>query len=181
MKLKDSAVRDEDDRSVDCGFMRGNQWFRMRVGAIIIEEGYMLFGFNRKNDFYYTVGGGIHLGESTEEAIKREVYEETGIAYEIDKMAFVHEYFFNLEFDGVKRECQEVSFYYLMKPQGRRLEISKESYTLGMREEFIWIPLNKLNEHNGYPQIIKKMVEDIVLNEKCTQFHYITKEEGNEF
>ena len=31
------------------------------------------------------------MGETSEEAVKREVYEETGIAYEIDHLAVIHE------------------------------------------------------------------------------------------
>ena len=35
------------------------------------------------------------MGETTEDAVKREVYEETGVAYEIDHLAVIHENFFN--------------------------------------------------------------------------------------
>ena len=41
------------------------------------------------------------MGETAEDAVKREVYEETGVAYEIDHLAVIHENFFN-ENQGVK-------------------------------------------------------------------------------
>ena len=133
--IENSVMADEDNRNLDCGFSRGDKWFRFRVGAIIIEEEKILFVRNRREEFYYTVGGGVHLGETSEEAIEREVYEETGLKYEVDRIAFIHEYFFNLEVDDIRRECQEISFYYLMKPMGRCMEITKESRTLGVRED----------------------------------------------
>lgn len=34
------------------------------------------------------------MGETAEDAVKREVLEETGVAYEADRLAFIHENFF---------------------------------------------------------------------------------------
>ena len=103
--IENSVMADEDNRNLDCGFSRGDKWFRFRVGAIIIEEEKILFVRNRREEFYYTVGGGVHLGETSEEAIETEVYEETGLKYEVDRIAFIHEYFFNLRVDDIRREC----------------------------------------------------------------------------
>lgn len=46
---------------IDCGFTKENGWFRCRAAAIIIEDGYILFVKNSLDDYYYSVGGGIHL------------------------------------------------------------------------------------------------------------------------
>ncbi len=54
------------------------------AAAIIIENGSVLFAKNDRDDYYYPVGGGVHIGEKAEEAVVREVYEETGVHYEID-------------------------------------------------------------------------------------------------
>lgn len=159
--IENSVMADEDNRNLDCGFSRGDKWFRFRVGAIIIEEEKILFVRNRREEFYYTVGGGVHLGETSEEAIEREVYEETGLKYEVDRIAFIHEYFFNLRVDDIRRECQEISFYYLMKPMGRCMEITKESRTLGVREEFHWLALKELEKYEGYPEFLHKMIKNV--------------------
>lgn len=159
--IENSVMADEDNRNLDCGFSRGDKWFRFRVGAIIIEEEKILFVRNRREEFYYTVGGGVHLGETSEEAIEREVYEETGLKYEVDRIAFIHEYFFNLEVDDIRRECQEISFYYLMKPMGRCMEITKESRTLGVREEFHWLALKELKRYEGYPEFLHEMIKNV--------------------
>lgn len=79
---------------MDCGFTNGDRWFRYRAAAIIIEDGEVLFVKNELESYYYSVGGGVHLGEKAEDAVIREVFEETGILYEIDRLAFIHENFF---------------------------------------------------------------------------------------
>ena len=82
------------DQTQDCCFTHEENWFRYRVGAIILEENTVLVATNDACDFCYSIGGGVHLDESAEEAVRREVLEETGLPYEIDRLAFVHENFF---------------------------------------------------------------------------------------
>lgn len=82
------------DQTQDCCFTHEENWFRYRVGAIILEENSVLVATNDACDFYYSIGCGVHLDESAEEAVRREVLEETGLPYEIDRLAFVHENFF---------------------------------------------------------------------------------------
>ena len=49
----------------DCGFTRENKWFRYRAAAIIIEEDCALFAGNEIENYYYSIGGGVHVGETT--------------------------------------------------------------------------------------------------------------------
>ncbi len=58
----------------DCCFTSGNDRFRYRAVAIIIEDGCVLMAGNEKADYLYSVGGGVHMGESSEEAVLREVF-----------------------------------------------------------------------------------------------------------
>ena len=62
----------------DCGFTRESNWFRYRAAAIIIEDGCVLFAGNEREDYLYSIGGGVHMGETAEAAVLREVFEETG-------------------------------------------------------------------------------------------------------
>lgn len=43
----------------DCGFTKENNWFRYRVGAIIVENECVLFVGNKNEDYLYSVGGGV--------------------------------------------------------------------------------------------------------------------------
>ena len=72
----------------NCGFTKDNKWFRYRAAAIIVEDGYVLFAGNEKDDYYYSIGGAVHMGETAEDAVKREVFEETGFSIPTEDFAF---------------------------------------------------------------------------------------------
>lgn len=136
---------------LDCGFTKENYWFRYRAAAIIVEDGYVLFAGNENEDYLYSIGGGVHAGETSQEAVEREVYEETGVRYEVDRLAAVHENFFmghGGEWEGLV--CHEVCFYYLMKPRGSRT-LDAHGVTHGVREEVHWVPVAQLDEVRAYP------------------------------
>ena len=96
----------------NCCFTEGNKWFRYRAAAIIVEDGCVLFAGNEIDDYYYSIGGGVHMGETAEDAVKREVLEETGIAYEVDRLAVIHENFFNESTGSLHGlDCHEIAFY----------------------------------------------------------------------
>jgi len=142
------------ENAIDCGFSIGKHWFRYRAAAIIVEDGAVLFAGNRNEDYIYSVGGGVHVGERSEDAVRREVCEETGVQYEVDRLAVIHENFFDGhggEWEGL--ECHEVCFYYLMKPRGNR-ELHADSYTHGVPETMHWIPLAELGEVRAYPAFL---------------------------
>ena len=78
----------------ECTFTRGTDWFRLRACGILINDGKVLMIRNDSDPFYYSVGGCVEHGESLEEAAVREVWEETGCKFEIERLAFIHENFF---------------------------------------------------------------------------------------
>ena len=89
--------------SFDIGFEKEDKWFRYRAAAIIIEDGYVLFAGNELENCYYSIGGGVKHGESAKQAVVREVLEETGVEYDVDRLAVIHENFFKTDSGGVKR------------------------------------------------------------------------------
>lgn len=144
----------------DCGFTKRNKWFRYRAAAIIIENGHVLFAGNERESYYYSIGGGVHIGESAEEAVKREVLEETGVEYEVERLAFIHENFFDGDGTLEGRECHEVALYFLMKPRGTQ-ELNSNSYTQGVKENMYWLPIDKLNEYRAYPTFFREKLKDL--------------------
>ncbi|KXT83648.1 Nudix dNTPase [Streptococcus sp. DD11] len=78
----------------DSSYQLNQQGFLYKAAAIIIEQGTVAFMTNPDEDYYYPLGGAVQLGESSEAAVKHEVLEETGQAYKIDRLLFVHENFF---------------------------------------------------------------------------------------
>ena len=59
-------------------------FLNIRVGAIIMKGGKVLMVGNENVDYLYSVGGRIKFGEMAEEAIVREVFEETGVKMDVD-------------------------------------------------------------------------------------------------
>ena len=144
----------------DCGFIKENKWFRYRAVAIIIEKDHVLFAGNERESYYYSIGGGVHIGESAEEAVKREVLEETGVEYEVERLAFIHENFFDGDGTLEGRECHEIALYFLMKPRGTQ-ELNSNSYTQGVKENMYWLPIDKLNEYRAYPTFFREKLKDL--------------------
>ena len=145
----------------DCCFTRENNWFRYRAAAIIVEDDSVLFVTNEKEDYYYSVGGGVHMNETAEEAVLREVFEETGIHYEIDRLAVVHENFFEGSNALEGYACHEIAFYYLMKSRGTK-ELNSESYSCyGSREEMCWLPIAELDQYRAFPAFMKDYLQNL--------------------
>lgn len=143
----------------DCGLSSEDKWFRYRAAAIIIEDGCVLFAGNEIEDYYYSIGGAVHMGETAEDAVRREVLEETGVEYEIDHLAVIHENFFYEDSGSLSgRNCHEVAFYYLMKPRGTK-ELKSDSYTMGVRENMFWIPIGELDRHKAFPLFMKDYLQ----------------------
>lgn len=142
--------------SFDCGFTKENKWFRYRAAAIIVEDGCVLFAGNKREDYFYSIGGGVHMNEKAEDAVKREVFEETGVHYEVERLAVIHENFF-VGSSGLKGiSCHEVAMYYLMKPRGTQ-ELHSDSWTSdGLKEEMHWIPIGDLDKYKVFPTFLKE-------------------------
>lgn len=157
----------------NCSFKEEKKIFRYRAAAIIVEDGHVLFAGNEKEDYLYSIGGAVHLGEKAEDAVKREVFEETGIQYEVDHLAIIHENFFNESSGTLKGiDFHEVAMYFIMKPRGSR-ELNSNSYTMGVRENMYWIPIDEIENYKAFPLFMKEYlqsehngVEHIVTDER---------------
>ena len=97
----------DNDMTVPCA----DGIINIRVGAIIMKNGKLLMVGNERSDYLYSVGGRIKFGETAEEAIVREILEETGVRLEIDRLAFVHEnYFYGDAPANMGKLIYEISF-----------------------------------------------------------------------
>lgn len=128
---------EKSDMTVPCD----DGYINIRVGAIIMKDGKILMVGNKERDKYlYSVGGRVKFGETADEAIVREVYEETGEMMEIDRLGFIHEnYFYSDMPSRLGAPIYELSFFYYMKvPDG--FELKCDSFTEdGQKEYLCWI------------------------------------------
>ena len=154
----------------DCGFTVENHWFRYRAAAIIVEDGCVLFAGNATADYLYSIGGGVGMGETAEEAVRREVWEETGVRYEIDRLAVIHENFF-APTDGTLggMDCHEITLYFLMKPRGTQ-RLDSHSTSQGVAETMHWVPIGELGSVRAYPAFL----EEYLSRPHCGIQHIVT-------
>lgn len=126
----------------------------LRVGAIIMKNDKFLMVENDRFDHIYSVGGRIKFGETAEEAVVREVFEETGVKMEVDRLGFIHENFF-LGDSLVKKGTivHEISlFFYMIVPA--EFEPICDSFTEeGNKEHLVWIDVNCPKKY--YPEFFK--------------------------
>ena len=103
------------------------------------------------------------------EAIIREAYEETGIRFQIDRLSFIHERFF--EINGA--HYHEIVFYFLMK-ENTSINLSCKSFTdQGPKETLHWLPIESLDKTYLIPEFFNtKLLDNLVGIE-----HIISKED----
>lgn len=139
--------------------------FSLRAAAVIQRGDRFLFCKNDSHDCFYLVGGGIEPGESSEEAVLRECFEETGFHFEISRPVYVLERFYTAE--NISRH--EITFIYLMKenafpiPDGRNTDRSDE--------HLYWFPLEKISELQIAPPFIRDKLKSLPLQLTHTVSH----------
>jgi ADP-ribose pyrophosphatase YjhB (NUDIX family) len=111
-------------------------------------------------DYLYSVGDRVHHMETAEEAVKREVLEETGVAMEPLRLAAVHENFFRGAMDDPNLLCHEIALYFLMKPASldaiKDVGISMD----GMPEHLVWVPFEDFGESNICPGFLPQALKN---------------------
>lgn len=141
----------------DIYLQQNDQWFRLRACAIIIKDNQVLMAKNDKVSYYYAVGGAVKINESIEEAVKREVLEETGLNLEIDRLLYIHQNF--IHFEGKK--FHEVAFYFLMKKSDLS-GLKSESYSFeGAKEEMVFIPIDEYHQYDAYPRFFREELKQL--------------------
>ena len=146
-------------------------FLNIRVGAIIMKGGKVLMVGNENVDYLYSVGGRIKFGEMAEEAIVREVFEETGVKMDVDRLAFVHEnYFYGDSPAKLGKMIYEISFFFYMNVPSDFDPVSN-SFTEDNSKEFLrWISLDE--DVKMYPEFFRTELK----NPTDTVKHFVTDE-----
>ena len=143
----------------------------IRVGAIIMKDGKILMVGNERANYLYSVGGRIKFGETAEEAIVREVFEETGVKMEIDRLGFVHEnYFYGDAPSNLGKLIYEISFFFYMKVPSDFAPISESFTEDNSKEHLKWVSLGE--DIKMYPEFFRTEL----INPTDTVKHFIKDE-----
>jgi len=143
---------------MDVVLKTGNGRFNFRVCAIITNSGKLLAMRDENAPYYYLPGGRVHLHETAEAAVLRELNEELGIS------AFFVEEVSNDRF-------HEICFYYLIDASNTDLINHGDNFsrTEGKNTlRFEWLRFEDLETKYIYPEFIKKEIfnlpERIIVN-----------------
>lgn len=148
-----------------------NGILNIRVGAIIMKDGKILMVGNERANYLYSVGGRIKFGETAEEAIVREVFEETGVKMEIDRLGFVHEnYFYGDAPSNLGKLIYEIPFFFYMKVPSDFAPISESFTEDNSKEHLKWVSLDE--DIKMYPEFFRKELK----NPTDTVKHFIKDE-----
>jgi 8-oxo-dGTP diphosphatase len=123
--------------------------FRIGVFALIFDdEGRILMGHRRDVDWWNLPGGGMEAGETVDEALCREVREETGLEVEVERLVGVYS----------KPQKQEVVLTFRCHPIRGTIQPTEET-----RESRFFpphaLPTNTLPKH-------RQRIEDALLNQQ---------------
>ncbi len=83
--------------------------------GFVVNDGKLLVVQMKHTGKFWFPGGGLDKGETLEECVKREVWEETGIQVDVGELLHFKEIFFY--YDPTDEAFQNFSFFYLCRPQ----------------------------------------------------------------
>lgn len=172
-RVKARSPLDEQGRSfpvlhmergaADVTYCDGNQRFNLRAAALIMHQNRILVMRDGRSPYYYLPGGRVRLGETAEEAIKRELSEELGLSFKIKRLAWVVESFFT---EDVSRESfHEIGFYYVVDGAGDSLLERGDAFEFAEKSgnilSFVWMDVEDVPKAYVYPAFIKKHIRNI--------------------
>lgn len=151
---------------MDIGMKTPDGDFTLRAAALIINNGQFLAVRHNNYDCFYTIGGRVHVNETSTEAVVREVYEETGYLFSVDRLVFIQERFYNVN----SAHHHEVVFFYLMKPTD--VQIENGTCTDQQEEKLYWLPVDELQ----YTDLVPDFLRTALANIPQEVVHIISKE-----
>lgn len=144
---------------MDISFEAGEEKFNYRVGAVILNDGKLLAMRDEDAPYYYLPGGRVKLGETAEQAVIREVYEELHVTAEIVRPLWLEQAFFKEDVDGLR--YHELCIYFLLDISNAGSLTNRDSFFLMEGEisnSFEWLRFERLKYEYFYPAFLKEAI-----------------------
>lgn len=138
--------------------------YRLSVRALIVNDDKVLLNEFNDGEYYNLPGGGLELGETLRDCVKREVYEESGYTVTDGNLLYVYEYnpardkFAFGERGALSHvfKCEIDTAHEVVERSVIDSPPDGTSVCTGCK----WIPINNLNAIKLYPRI-----NDIIFND----------------
>ena len=138
----------------DLNFFDGEKRFNFRIAAYITCKNKVLLAKHDDAEFYNMVGGRIQMGESSEDAIRREFKEELGIEDFSGRLMYVAENFF----DWREHYVQELLFIYRVELDEKYFEMLNHFKIIDSKCEYTyWFDKEELKDLVLRPKLILEL------------------------
>ena len=141
---------------MDLRFLVDGMKLNVRAGIMIIKDNKILLHKNDNRENYCLPGGGVHFLESSDDAVIREIKEETGLDIEIDEFVSTIESIF--EKDGIK--FHEIYFIYKGKPKGDIDTSIIIDNIEGKPIKYGFVDIDKIDDYYILPVVTKEILKN---------------------
>ena len=123
----------------------------LRAAGVMMRDGKILLQRDKNGAEYAVPGGHVQVGETTENALKREFREEMGVSISVQRLLWTEECFWRW---GAK-QMHSLCFYYLI--DGAFADDSAfRPHRDNEQVEYGFVPLETLKDITVYPEFLKE-------------------------
>lgn len=144
---------------MDISYVTGNEKFNYRACAVIIDDNKILAMHDECSPYFYLPGGRVRMGETAEQAVIREVYEELNIKASIVRPLWLNQAFFTEDVD--KLNYHELCIYFLIDISNTDILNKGKKFMIEEGEHihtFEWLNFEKLKDEYFYPLFLKEEI-----------------------
>ncbi|MFC1722418.1 NUDIX hydrolase [Patescibacteria group bacterium] len=134
--------------------------FRPAVYGAIVDSDKILLMKTKSTGKHWFPGGGLNVGEKLEDALIREVTEETGIRIEISSLLDIDDVLFYYE--PLDEAYHNMSFFYMCTPFSTVLIKDEDMDPSEESEKPRWIKIDSIKDYDmqvGTFDVLQKVIE----------------------